>query len=64
MVIMKPNIGIIDRIVRIIVAVVLAIVAGMYGIWWLFIFVAVLLGTAIIGWCGLYQALGISTKKK
>jgi hypothetical protein len=59
---MKQNIGTADRIIRIIVGIIVAVVAVMYNLWWLWIFVVVLLGTAVTGWCGLYRLLGISTR--
>lgn len=54
---MKQNVGTIDRIIR--------VVAGIAGIvllpsWWKAVGVAVLV-TGLIGWCGLYALLGIST---
>lgn len=65
---MKTNEGAIDRILRVVLAVVLfwlaavvtnvyvAIVVGIVGL--------VLLFTGVLGYCGLYALLGISTNKK
>ncbi len=64
---MKTNEGAIDRVLRVILAVVLfwlativtnvylAIVIGIVGL--------ILLFTGALGYCGLYALLGISTKK-
>ena len=69
---MKTNIGMTDRIIRVIVFIALAalyftqIITGILGIVLLVIGVLSLL-TAIIGYCGLYTILGITTcpmKKK
>ncbi|MBN1634811.1 MAG: DUF2892 domain-containing protein [Ignavibacteria bacterium] len=63
---MKKNIGTTDKIIRIILAVVLAIlfftgvVSGTFGII-LLIIAAVLLMTSLVGYCGLYSVLGVST---
>lgn len=63
---MKSNIGLFDRIVRIVVAAIIAtlgylnIVTGVVGIVLLAI-AAILLLTTIIGFCPLYGALGINT---
>jgi len=63
---MKSNIGTTDKIIRIIVAAVLAIlyftntVTGTLGII-LLIFAGVLVITSLVGFCGLYTVLGIRT---
>lgn len=57
---MSQNIGIADRIVRIILAVVFIILALMYSFWW-YIPAAIALFTGIIGWCGLYSVFGWNT---
>jgi hypothetical protein len=58
---MKQNIGKVDKIVRIVLAVVLAALAYYFKIWWIYIFAAIMLVTALVGFCGLYTLLGIST---
>ncbi len=58
----KKNEGTIDRIIRVVVGLVL-IFLGMQYTAWLWILGLVVLATGVIGWCGLYQVLGISTCK-
>jgi len=59
---MKANVGGIDRIARVILGVVI-IAAGLYfRSWWGAIGI-VLFATGIIGYCGLYTLLGVSTCK-
>jgi hypothetical protein len=58
---MKQNVGKIDKIIRIVLAVVFAALAYYFKIWWLYIFAAAALITATIGYCGLYTILGINT---
>ncbi|MBK8980974.1 MAG: DUF2892 domain-containing protein [Ignavibacteria bacterium] len=66
---MKKNMGSSDKIIRIIIAAVIAIlyftnvITGVLGIV-LLIFAAVLVLTSLIGSCTLYSILGISTAKK
>ena len=65
---MTKNMGTIDRLIRIILAVIIVIlllngsVAGtlalVFGI-----FAAAFLGTSAIGWCPLYKPMKINTKK-
>lgn len=65
---MKKNMGAADRIIRIIVAIVLAIlffthtVTGTAGIV-IIIIAAVFLATAFVGFCPLYTIFGIKTCK-
>jgi len=65
---MQKNVGGIDRVVRIVLAVVLGYIVlakvaiGVLAV--VFSIAAVILAlTGIIGWCGLYAAFGISTNK-
>jgi cytochrome c biogenesis protein ResB len=51
---MGQNVGMADRIIRIILAVVFIILALMYSPWW-FIPAVIALVTGIVGWCGLYS---------
>ncbi len=66
---MKKNMGLADKIIRIIVAVVFAVlffakvVTGTVGII-LLVIGAVFLLTALIGFCPLYLPFGINTGKK
>ncbi len=63
---MKKNVGSTDKAVRIILAIILAIlyftnvVTGTLGIIFL-VLAAVLLLTSFIGFCGLYAPFGINT---
>ena len=58
----KKNEGIIDRIIRVVAGLVL-IALGMQYAAWLWFVGLVVLGTGLVGWCGLYHVLGISTCK-
>lgn len=49
-----------DRIVRIIIGVVILVAGYLYGSWWGLLGLIPLL-TGIIGWCGIYSVLHIST---
>jgi uncharacterized membrane protein YtjA (UPF0391 family) len=68
---MKPNIGTADKIIRILIAVIIAVlfftgvVSGTAGIV-LLIFAGVLVLTSLVSFCGLYTLFGITTcpKKK
>ncbi|HSD62634.1 MAG TPA: DUF2892 domain-containing protein [Ignavibacteriaceae bacterium] len=66
---MKKNMHLIDRIVRLILAVIIGIlilnstITGFAGIL-LGIIAVIFLVTGIISFCPLYKALGISTVKK
>lgn len=66
---MKQNMGKIDKIVRIIIAAIIAIlfftntISGTLGIV-LLIFAVVLLLTSFISFCPLYLPFGINTKEK
>jgi hypothetical protein len=65
---MKKNIGSVDRIARIIIAAIIAIlyftntITGIFGIT-LLIIAAVLLLTSFINFCPLYFLFGINTSK-
>ena len=66
---MKKNMGLIDKIIRIIVVIVLLAlyftntIAGTLGIIAIVVSV-ILLATSLIGFCPLYTILGINTCKK
>ncbi len=66
---MKANMGSADRIIRTIIAIVIAalyftnVINGTLGIV-LLIFAAVFLLTSFISFCPLYLPFGISTRKK
>ena len=66
---MKLNMGVLDRIIRIVIA---AIVAALYFLKQISGTAAIILGviavifviTGFVGWCPIYAALGLSTKEK
>jgi hypothetical protein len=58
---MKMNVGLIDKVLRIVIGAVLTILAaaGIFTPWgWIGI---IPLATGIIGWCPAYQVLGLNT---
>lgn len=65
---MKKNMGTIDRLIGIILAVIMVIlllndsVAGTFALV-LGIFASAFLGTGAIGWCPLYSPMKINTRK-
>lgn len=69
---MKSNVGLGDKIIRILIAVVIAVlifIEILTGIWAIIlgIFGGIMLVTAVVGFCGLYTVFGINTcpaKKK
>jgi chromate transport protein ChrA len=66
---MKANMGSTDKMVRIIIAIVIAIlfftnvISGILGII-LLIFAGVFVLTSLISFCPLYPLVGMNTKKK
>lgn len=59
---MKKNVGTVDKIIRLILAVAIAAVGYYYQSWWgLLAFIPLV--TAFTGTCGLYSVFGISTCK-
>jgi len=60
---MEKNIGAVDKVIRIIVALVSAYLGWKISPWF-YIITVVALVTAALGWCGLYSFLKISTVKK
>jgi len=59
---MKKNVGMIDKVVRIVIGVAI-IAAGLYYQSWWGLVGLLPLATAFAGCCGLYSLLGISTCK-
>lgn len=57
---MSPNVGSVDRVVRIVVGLALIGAGIYYKAWWGAIGAVPLL-TALLGWCPLYLPLGIRT---
>jgi len=60
---MKQNVGTVDRIIRLVLGLVLIILAIYWKCWFCGIVGAIVLLTAVLGWCGLYRVLGINTCK-
>jgi ABC-type bacteriocin/lantibiotic exporter with double-glycine peptidase domain len=61
---MLKNIGFIDKIIRISIALILIILAIILNMWWLFLIALVPFLTAFIGFCPLYAPFKINTNKK
>lgn len=59
---MKPNVGTVDRIIRIIIGLIFFVLTlmGVIG-WWGWIVGGIPLVTGLMGWCPPYAMLGIST---
>jgi hypothetical protein len=66
---MKKNMGTIDRVIRTVIAVVIAVlyftgqISGTIAIVLGIVAVAFLL-TSLVGWCPIYNPFGISTRKE
>lgn len=60
---MKKNVGPADRAIRILLGIVIILLGVLFKSWWGLIGLLPIL-TGVIGWCGLYSLLGISTLKK
>jgi len=60
---MTCNVGKTDKIIRVIVAVVIAVLGIYFKSWWGLLAIIPLL-TAALGFCGLYVPLKISTIEK
>lgn len=60
---MKPNVGPIDRLIRIIIGLAIAIIGIIFKSYWGVVGI-VILGTGVFGYCLLYSFLGINTNKK
>ena len=65
---MKPNMGFIDRLLRVVIAVMIAVayfdhrITGVVGVVAMVLAVVFLI-TAFVGFCPLYKPFGISTRK-
>ena len=59
---MKQNVGNVDKVIRIILAIVIAALGIYYKNWWGLV-ALVPLATALMSFCPLYPLLKISTKK-
>lgn len=60
---MKCNVGVVDRLLRIILGLIVAILGVIFNSWWGLLGI-VPLATGIFQWCPLYVPLKISTVKK
>ena len=60
---MEVNVGKTDKLMRFIVAIVIAIAGFYFKSWWGLVSIVPLL-TALISFCPLYKILGITTRKK
>jgi len=66
---MKPNMGMIDKIIRIAAAILIAVlfytgvISGTLGIV-LLVFAGIFVLTSLISFCPLYPMLGMNTRKK
>ena len=66
---MKPNMGTLDKALRILVAAVIAVlyythvISGTVAIV-LLVLAAIFIATSLVGFCPLYLPFGISTRKK
>jgi len=60
---MKTNVGTVDKVVRILLAIIIGALGYYYQTWWGLI-ALVPLTTAFIGFCPVYAPFGLSTKKK
>jgi hypothetical protein len=59
---MEKNVGSLDRTIRILVGLIILTAGVIFKTWWGLIGIIPLF-TGLIGWCGLYSLLGISTVK-
>ncbi|MFA6023064.1 MAG: DUF2892 domain-containing protein [Candidatus Pacearchaeota archaeon] len=60
---LKQNVGIIDKIIRIILGVLILSLGIIYNNWWGLVGL-IPLATGLAGWCPIYSFLKISTCKK
>lgn len=59
--VMENNIGVKDKNIRLGAGIVLLILAVVLKAWWMGLIGIIMLGTALIGYCPLYQLLGYHT---
>lgn len=60
---MKQNMGLIDKVVRLLLGIGIAVLGIVFKSW-LGLIALVPLGTALVGTCPLYLPFGISTRRK
>ncbi len=61
---MLKNVGTIDRIIRVLIAIALVITGILLsgqGLWWIALIAIIPLATASVAYCPLYHAVGIKT---
>ncbi len=58
---MRPNVGAVDRIARLVIGVGLVVAAVIGAQFWLAAVASVLIVTALISFCPLYHLVGIRT---
>lgn len=61
---MEKNESSLDRIVRIVLGIVFALVAYSSGTGWVYILSVLMIVTGVTGFCAIYKILGISTNGK
>lgn len=61
---MHRNIGLADKIIRILISVILIIIAVYFNIWWILLIAAIPFLTAFMGFCPIYSVFKINTKNK
>ncbi|MCS6950503.1 MAG: DUF2892 domain-containing protein [bacterium] len=66
---MEKNMGVVDRAIRTVIALLFALLILLGTVkgaaaWVLGILAVMLLGSSIVGYCGLYKVLGICTLKR
>jgi hypothetical protein len=59
---MNRNIGLIDRLIRLAIAVAIAVLGIVFKTWW-GLLALIPLATALFGICPLYSILGLSTRR-
>ncbi|UCD64599.1 MAG: DUF2892 domain-containing protein [Candidatus Zixiibacteriota bacterium] len=59
---MKANMGSVDRTLRILIGVVVIVLGFVYQSWWGLVGFVPLI-TGLVGYCGLYSLIGVSTCK-
>ncbi len=60
---MKCNVGPIDRIIRIVIGLVVAVVGVIYSSYWGVVGIGIM-ATGVFGYCAIYSILNIRTTKK
>lgn len=61
---MIKNIGLSDKKLRVLFSIIIALLAIIFQVWWLFIITALLFITAFVGFCPLYALFKCNTNKE